>query len=336
MSVSPKGLIAVGQRDDASVRVYDAQGALRYRFGRRGEGPGEFRQLGAWSGWLGDTLWVIDPSLRRLTVIASSGRLAHVIPFPTSNSASHTSPPAPPRQGDVYVAGVRPNGGLLLAAVSAGVPQTDQWRGELEGALYTVWSATDGGRRQAFLGTLPTRNSGCTEGPFSFVTIECQVGLTAFSPNGDGFVSATPATRGNRNTVLRLLRIDASGDTLIRRDLPYIGQPVPRHVADSARQLCKKQNPQPERQGACERLGVAPSLRQFSRVVLGMDDSILLELRPDSRGRHWLLVSSRGEPLGEVTLPPTFFLWTATQTALWGTERDSDDVESVVRYRIGR
>jgi hypothetical protein len=67
-----------------------------------------------------------------------------------------------------------------------------------------------------------------------------------------------------------------------------------------------------------------------------MDDSILFELRPDSKGRHWLLVSSRGEALGRVTLPPTFYLWTATQTTLWGTERDSDDVESVVRYRIGR
>ena len=336
LSVSPNGLIAVGQRDDASVRVYDAQGALRYRFGRRGEGPGEFRQLGAWSGWLRDTLWVIDPSLRRLTFVASSSSLARVSPFPASNSASHTSPPTPPRQGDVYVAGVRPDGGLLLAAGIAGTPQPDPWRGELEGALYTVWSATDGGRRQAFLGTVPTRNSGCTEGPFSFVTIECQVGLMAFSPNGEGFVSATPATRGTRNTALRLLRIGASGDTLLRRDLPYVGQPVPRHLADSARQLCKKQNPQPERQGACERLGVAPFLRHFSRVVLGMDDSILLELRPDSKGRHWLVVSSRGEALGRVTLPPTFYLWTATQTTLWGTERDSDDVESVVRYRIGR
>ncbi len=335
IAVSPRGWIAVGQRDDNRVLVFRADGQQLFKFGRGGEGPGEFRQLGAWSGWNADSVWVVDAALRRVSLIGPTGRLARVTTFPASNSASHTSPPTPPRQGDVYVAGVRRNGGLLLAAGIAGVPQTDLWRGELEGALYTVWSATDGGRRQAFLGTLPTRNSGCTEGPFSFVTIECQVGLTAFSPNGEGFVSATPATRGTRNTVLRLLRIDASGDTLIRRDLPYIGQPVPRHVADSARQLCKKQNPQPERQGACERLGVAPSLRHFSRVVLGMDDSILLELRPDSRGRHWLLVSSRGEALGEVTLPPTFFLWSATRASMWGTESDSDDVESVVRYRIG-
>jgi len=336
IAVSPRGWIAVGQRDDNRVLVFRADGQQLFAFGRGGEGPGEFRQLGAWSGWIADSVWVMDAALRRVTLIGPTGRLARVTPFPAPNSASHTSPPAPPRQGDIYVAGVRPDGALLLAAGIAGVPQADHWRGKLEGALYTVWSATDGGRRQALLGTVPSRNGGCIEGPFSFVIIECQVGLMAFSPNGDGFVSATPAARGARNPILRVLRIAATADTLLTRGIPYVGKPVPPSVADSARKLCKKQNPQPERQGACERLGVAPSLRHFSRVVLGMDDSILLELRPDPTGRRWLLVSSNGESIGNVTLPPTFYLWAATRTTLWGTERDADDVESVVRYRIGR
>src|SRR5690606_24027972 len=72
LTIGPDGNLYVIEQQDNEVRVYDAQGTLVRRFGRQGEGPGEFlfpSQLGV----VGDTLWVTDLRLQRLSLFTTSG-----------------------------------------------------------------------------------------------------------------------------------------------------------------------------------------------------------------------------------------------------------------------
>jgi hypothetical protein len=65
--------IAVLNNGTQEIRVFDATGAFRYAFGRRGSGPGEFRS--PWPMWCqrGDTIVVWDSQLRRLAFFTAEG-----------------------------------------------------------------------------------------------------------------------------------------------------------------------------------------------------------------------------------------------------------------------
>jgi 6-bladed beta-propeller len=54
------------------VLVFDQEGHFIRQIGRGGEGPGEFRQLAS-LGWHGDTLWVLDDALYRVSEFTLGG-----------------------------------------------------------------------------------------------------------------------------------------------------------------------------------------------------------------------------------------------------------------------
>src|SRR5690606_10923803 len=56
------------------LRYFDASGRLVARAGRRGDGPGEFRSIRALLRCGGDSAFVYDPILLRVSVFAPSGR----------------------------------------------------------------------------------------------------------------------------------------------------------------------------------------------------------------------------------------------------------------------
>jgi len=65
---SPQGTLYAGSGRDAKVLQFDRQGRYVRTLGEAGSGPGEFRRINRL--WLaGDTLVVLDPSLRRTTLI---------------------------------------------------------------------------------------------------------------------------------------------------------------------------------------------------------------------------------------------------------------------------
>ena len=63
------GEIAVAQEQDSRVLFFDPTGMLIGSAGHRGSGPGEFRSLSE-GGWLGDSLWIYDAHLGRVTLLA--------------------------------------------------------------------------------------------------------------------------------------------------------------------------------------------------------------------------------------------------------------------------
>lgn len=62
------------------VRVFDRQGRVLSEFGRIGQGPGEFASPIS-VGVQGDTIWVSDAMLRRVTKFSFSGRVLETLPI---------------------------------------------------------------------------------------------------------------------------------------------------------------------------------------------------------------------------------------------------------------
>jgi len=336
LSASAAGSIAVGQREDSEIRVYSSTGNERYRFGRRGSGPGEFQVLGGYVGWVGDTLWVTDPPLRRLTWIDPTGKLLRTAPFPASNAASAPSPPTAPRQGETYLVGVDARGDFLLSTSLIGVSVPDPWRAAAHHAQSSLWWQARSAESARFLGFQPQRVGGCAEGKFGYYQIACPLSLIAFAPAADRFVIARPKAITAKDGSFWLTVVGTRGDSLVHRLLRYSATPIPRSFVDSSRAACRARESAPPRIAACDDLSHSPQLRYIHRVLLGHDNTVWLQLHPDKNGTHWLILSGSGEPIGRTTFPSNFFLWAANRTTVWGTETDADDLESVVRYRIGR
>jgi hypothetical protein len=61
--------------DDRQVRALGPDGEVRYRFGRNGDGPGEYRSIDGLMAWGDDSVLVWDGRASRLTVQAHDGRV---------------------------------------------------------------------------------------------------------------------------------------------------------------------------------------------------------------------------------------------------------------------
>lgn len=84
LSILPDGGIAVADRDEPMVRVFDAEGGVEAAFGRRGKGPGELsRPSGIAAGYNGRVV-VSDFTSTALTAYERSGELVEIRPVPST------------------------------------------------------------------------------------------------------------------------------------------------------------------------------------------------------------------------------------------------------------
>ena len=110
--VGRNGDMIMRQMDDGHIRIFDAQGNP-FTFGRRGIGPNEFSNLRE-AGFVGDTLWAADISLRRITFISPSRttiRIADYPPFLLTDA-----PGGPIQTSTSYPAAIYSDGTLLMHA----------------------------------------------------------------------------------------------------------------------------------------------------------------------------------------------------------------------------
>jgi hypothetical protein len=68
------GSIAVGDAQTAEIRVFDSTGAFLRRFGRKGDGPGEYINFRSIRSYPGDSVFVVDYEGLRANVVAPDGR----------------------------------------------------------------------------------------------------------------------------------------------------------------------------------------------------------------------------------------------------------------------
>ncbi len=101
LAVDDLGRIYVADGQWHEIRVFDSGGGFLRRFGRRGEGPGEFAELGGIL-WHPTGLWAMDRRARRLTVFDSLGNVLATAPHHDEVLNSRSWEPIVSSAGDLF------------------------------------------------------------------------------------------------------------------------------------------------------------------------------------------------------------------------------------------
>ncbi len=110
----PDAWLYVAEDAHRDIRIFDEAGRFRGNVGHMGSGPGEFRRIMDF-GWVGDTLWVTDGNLRRITLFDAARKLVRAFRWDVGGVPTQ-------HVGDVMTAGkrvVQPHSGTLASASAA-------------------------------------------------------------------------------------------------------------------------------------------------------------------------------------------------------------------------
>jgi hypothetical protein len=307
--------------DEPFIWSFGPTGQFLKRWGSKGSGPGEFRTP-RMVGRRGDSIWVWDSGLARLTVFSSSGHLGRTMPLPSSGQATllangqvtvHTTRNYGPDGESRSHLQVRP---IVKANMALGLPlfQADY--------SYKVLQYRRGG--SMMVGVQPFEDGAlftvCADGS-GFVYVDRQIvrgsgvkdfGVTRISPDG---------------AILYFVRI--------RFDpVPLSGALIQRAVS----QLVKDGPPSMER-GLEARIRAAierpPYLPTVSRVLCGTDGSVWLR-REDLPGAtiQWTILDERGNDLVDLAFDRKVNLMSVTRDHAWTLEGDENSVRAFALWAV--
>ena len=359
---TPSGGIILAQTDSLRVVAYDRAGRFDWSFGRKGDKPGEFggkdsqsRQAIISGGLIGDTLWVFDRILHRVTYISLRGELIRTVDLPpvwAREPATVRKPPMPletrmpvalepvaiQRDGDVLVRG---QFGVKRVVKGREVVERD------EPELVRM-SPTGVQRRRIarFLEPMVVAAPifgarSATLHPVPFMADP----LDAVSQDGSRVATLTTDPLSSNLGIARLTVIAATGDTTLSRVFPFEGPPIPQATIDSViavrveayRRMAGRD---PQHAAAIAEFGEAlrdaipPAHAPFRGLRLGTDGTIWLGLRTTVEGQPFLILNEKGDPIATVVLPSGQRLLTASRTELWAIAEGGTRTRSIIRYRV--
>jgi len=131
----------------------------------------------------------------------------------------------------------------------------------------------------------------------------------------------------------------ANGDTLFARKFAYRGVPVSKAERDSAiaslAVIIKEASPQEIRQLQAIAAVKMPSIHaEAISIVIGLDDTVWIGHRQTAAGQNVTVLDNAGAIIGNVLVPPRSRLQQASRTQIWMTEKDDNDLTSIVHYRV--
>jgi hypothetical protein len=339
LEVGPDGRIYVLQSQEQLIRVFDGTGRFVGTIGRRGEGPGEFLSPHN-MGWSGDTLWVIDGGLSRISFFDRDG---------TFLSSLRTN--WPPPGGDftrIFPLTLLADGSVLAtmsfrsaAQANGRVQSVPYLRLDREGRVTDtlVWASL----RNSLLAILDPDNPALGlfgSQPFG------DSPLVRAAPDGSGLVlverwAAEDADRAH----FTVTRIDPSGKVLFSKQYRYRARPMPKAVSDSVFEATVvnvlpgigrfvSSRAQAEAR-VREALYLPSHLPPITGAVIGQDGTIWLR-REDlgNESVEWLVLGEDGAVLGALRAPRGLQILRAERGSIWGVEQDELDVPYVVKYRV--
>lgn len=335
MTVSPRGQILVGQREDFLIKVFAPNGAVS-TVGRKGGGPGEFQGVTR-LGFLGDSLWALDPALSRINIYGPDLKYVRTFPEPLSGMKGDGSEPL-----SYYTQAVLPNGDLRAIANFRPNSPKPSWAATVDSGSRVVVRISPEGTFKRRLTVAPPSpcivtytfegGIGTTRAPF------CPEPLTTDWDGGVGIATAAVEGAIGKATSYRVSVVDEQGVTRFTRSIPFTPIPVTKAAIDS---LAKRQADAMKGTPA-KILDAMPKLKPHAtrppikRIVLGRDNSVWLEEQTATTGHRWLVLDPKGATVGVVTLPQQVRLYVAELGTIWGTIADADDLQGIVRYRVGR
>jgi len=335
----PQDNLYIAQSSENEIRVYDLKGDLLCRIGHDGEGPGEFRGISA-IGFIGDTLFVTDPALRRFNLLEPDGRYL--------NSFSWTSiADAIPRPPVFYI----PSGPQLV--LDDGSALTQQGFGFMPGETrempvpwLRIWRAAPQQATIAIerfdLGEVQTLTEQGHD--FMFYPPIHDGPIYQLMADGSGLVIIErPIASGPERHTFRLVKISPAGDTILVREHTYIPVRIPPGEVD--RQITAELESYSSGRPAPSREAVARIFNQdgfipeyyppVSSIRTGQDGRIWIERQPeDPSERVWNAISPAGEMEGKIRLPVGVQIMAARGDFLAAVDHDEFDVPYVLVYRI--
>lgn len=333
MALGPDGLLYTTHAGEATIRRWTVDGAPAGSFGRKGDGPGEFRQRPLGLGFFGDSLWIWDAYGRRVVYFDLDTEYLGWRPVsadpridPLRSGGSLPQPAFPLRDGTLLGI-VRPDDEAVERGTATEMPYV---RMEADGSILgRIWT-----RRlapQDILAIQTDRGSMSTDQPFG--------GAHLFGLDDGGLlVVERPAWTGVGDPSMRVVKFSLDGDTLFSSAVPYVPVPLARERIDSVVLDLVEWLGFDEAQ-IREALYQPSHLPAASRLLLGEDGTIWLqrfdpvEVESGELTNEWWVLDSVGAPMARARTPVDIEVRLVAGDMLWGIERDELDVEYIVRYR---
>jgi len=330
LGISPGNDIIVTQPVDQSIRVFDASGKPKVAAGRGGDGPGEYRALSQ-AGWKGDTVWVFDNRLARVTLLTPQLTVARTVPFSfvltlangetingnstNVNGSAQTIFPS--------LVGMNADGTYSFEpSFSQSVTFPENWNRPPRTSNAYVRANPIGAVTRLLAWTPPSP-------PCDNLPSLCPRIVKAISPNGSRIAIAEPTVEGTDSGTFRLTLISQRGDTVFSRRVPYDGLLVSQAYVDSSLRVISARNGTPPKKPA---VTVMPPL---AAAFVADDGTTWLAEATNGDQRVWLQVDNNGQLTAKVTLPAAAVIRAASAGRIWTVQRTAvPNVEDVVWYTV--
>lgn len=335
-AVGPSGTIAIAQAQDHQVRFFGSSGSLLTKFGRTGEGPGEFRNLmGSSVGSDGKQFWIISRSPPRVTLTDDRGGLLGGVATPVGMMAPSRSSDAEAFAGFALPIAFGRDSTFVVLVAGGKFPA---WlhRNAIAPALVHV---APSGTFKNFIVGAERSDADCT------VTLVGSSVPLAFCPQplfdirSDAGVAAVlhvdKVQSGRWSYHWALVNV-ARGDTVKSASGTVAAVRIPSRIADSARTAqASSKSLAPPLADAIRQMQLPEYYPPIRRIIVAQDNAIWLEeATSQSSTRSWRWIDLKSAATGVITVPAVFSLVAVLPGQLWGYESDADGVQSVVRYSI--
>jgi hypothetical protein len=139
-----------------------------------------------------------------------------------------------------------------------------------------------------------------------------------------------------RAEVIRVVALDAQGDTILAARINVPRVPIPRVVADSVRGAFLTMAAKGQPAGVpAPAVPLPESFPPFTRVLISKDEkSVWLERGSIVGPRIWHILTIQGRAVADISVPRSLELKVVGPDRAWGIERDNDGLESVGIYRM--
>jgi hypothetical protein len=324
------------------LAIVRPDGSVVERFGRKGRGPGEFDQEGAGiPGAKGDTLWIYDSNLRRMSYFLGS-RFIRLHPFP----------PLPFEKGRWgFPEAMLKDGSMLMAVYSNAVPLGFKQLPGVSSArtkvLFRAKIGADSSKPLALIDSLAAvslpreKFLRASNGKWAMgmLPVYRESDIVVYDPRGERVVHITDLSieRTPRQYSIhhwsmdhgaRTRRIDwkpvpvpaAKNDSAIEKQLTYMKDDWFSSPAETRRQL--------------ERAVVTPKLYPPVLSALIDDEGSLWLEKPRADGKRVLERTEGSKTTARVEIPRNLILLATGGGYIWGNEVSDDDEFTFVRYRL--
>jgi hypothetical protein len=328
VTVTAKQEIVVAESDEPVLKVFDSNGQLVKRLGRKGDGPGEFREVINLLGF-GDSIWAYDPVHRRATFCRTDGKVGRIVNFRAPGTAPRLGPAYPFGEGYFALASlnsaevIKPvgYGRRILRLSASGVVERDMMAPLIMRGYYAHLELP--GEASVFI-LLPV--------PTVDRALVAERGL--FAVIARGVVDTRTGARS-----IRVTRIRPGGDTVFSKALRVERAPVERSFVEQHQERLAKalRNRFPSelaaRRAVKQVTNSGPA--HFSPVNgLLLDAESRIWIRTTLARNHWIILNASGMAVTCLDAPLDVRIVAAAGGKVWAIKTDSDDVPSLERFAV--